>query len=105
MGAFFLLGIEAVLIRLHARHPCHVVGCDEHVEPVVVQKPAVPLVAAGPVPGHGGRTYGSPSRFEPCSRIAVSGRWSEIAEKRTSPSSPGWGTRTSTDLTAGDTYT
>jgi hypothetical protein len=40
VGAFFLLGIEAVLIRLHGRHPCHVIGCDEHVEPVLVQAAA-----------------------------------------------------------------
>jgi undecaprenyl-diphosphatase len=40
VGAFFLLGIEAVLIRQHARHPCHVTGCDEHVEPVLVQAAA-----------------------------------------------------------------
>jgi len=40
VGAFFLLGIEAVLIRLHGRHPCHVSGCDEHVEPVLVRAAA-----------------------------------------------------------------
>jgi undecaprenyl-diphosphatase len=40
VGAFFLLGIEAVLIRQHSRHPCHVTGCDEHVEPVLVQAAA-----------------------------------------------------------------
>jgi undecaprenyl-diphosphatase len=33
VGAFFLLGIEAVLIRQHARHPCHLMGCDDHDEP------------------------------------------------------------------------
>ena len=46
VGAFFLLGIEAVLIRLHARHPCHVVGCDEHVEPVVAPL-ATPVARGG----------------------------------------------------------
>jgi undecaprenyl-diphosphatase len=29
VGAFFLIGIEAVLIRQHARHPCHLGGCPE----------------------------------------------------------------------------
>ncbi len=30
VGAFFLLGVDAVLTRQHARHPCHLLGsCDD----------------------------------------------------------------------------
>jgi undecaprenyl-diphosphatase len=30
VGMFFLLGVEAVLIRQHVRHPCHLLGgCDD----------------------------------------------------------------------------
>lgn len=35
VGAFFLLAIEAVLIRQHARHPCHLMGCADDAEPAV----------------------------------------------------------------------
>jgi undecaprenyl-diphosphatase len=33
VGAFFLLGVEAVLIRQHARHPCHLLGSCHDAEP------------------------------------------------------------------------
>jgi undecaprenyl-diphosphatase len=32
VGAFFLLAVEALLIRQHARHPCHLMGCADHAE-------------------------------------------------------------------------
>jgi undecaprenyl-diphosphatase len=33
VGAFFLLGVEAVLIRQHARHPCALIGCADDPPP------------------------------------------------------------------------
>lgn len=49
VGAFFLLGIEALLIRQHARHPCHLVCGTEAEPPPAAEQPSgdEPAVLAG----------------------------------------------------------
>lgn len=50
VGAFFLLGVEAVLIRQHARRPCHLLGaCDPPAGEAHHDRPAAPLDEAAGV--------------------------------------------------------
>jgi undecaprenyl-diphosphatase len=77
VGAFFLLGVESVLIRQHARHPCGLMRDCAGSQP---DPPAIEMVTE-------------------------TGRWSDSDENRLNPASPQRGTRAASTATAGDTYT
>ena len=50
VGAFFLLGVEAVLIRQHARHPCHLLGGSTDTRPGIPPASDEPPVDDDPGP-------------------------------------------------------
>lgn len=72
-GAFFLLGVESLLVRQHTRYPCGLLaagGCDD---------------------------------TAPISRSAVTGRWSDSSANTANPGSPNRGTETVATSTPSDT--